>query len=140
MAITGGVCTSYKQDLFNGVHQPGDSYYICLVTSASTISPSTTTYTGISGEVANGNGYTTGGKALTGRNVSVDTGTVCLDFTDPVWATATITARGALIYNNTAAGKNAICVLDFGQDVSSTNDNFTVDLPAAGAGTSLLRL
>ena len=139
MAITQALCTSFKEDLLNGVHEPGDTYKIALYTSSATLGASTTAYTATN-EVANGNGYTTGGKTLAGRTVALDGTVAILDFTDPVWSAATFTARGALIYNDTAAGKNAIAVLDFGSDITATNGNFTVDFPAVAAATSLIRV
>lgn len=140
MAITQALCTQFLKDILDGVHEPGDTYKIALFTSAAALDAATTGYSGQAGEVANGNGYVTGGQALAGRASAIQGGKGTLDFTDPVWPASSITARGALIYNDTQAGKPAICVLDFGADITSTNDNFTVDLPASGAGTSLVRL
>jgi hypothetical protein len=139
MAITQALCNSFKLDLLDGVHETGDTYKIALYTSSATLGAGTTAYTA-SNEVASGNGYTTGGKTLTGRASSLDGTVAILDWTDPVWSAATFTARGALIYNDTAAGKNAIAVLDFGSDITATAGNFTVDLPAAAAATSLVRV
>lgn len=127
MAITTAVCVQYKTDCHNGVHQPGHTYKLALYTSAATLGATTTAYTA-SGEVS-GTGYTAGGVALTGRTVTTNGTAVDLDFTDPVWPTATITgARGCLIYNDSAAGKPAIAVIDFGADKSSSGAAFTVDL------------
>lgn len=139
MAITQAVCEQFYKDILDGVHEPGDTYKIALYTSAATLGAATTGYTA-SGEVANGNGYTTGGATLSGRATAIQGGRGTLDFTDPTWPASTITARGALIYNDTQPGKPAICVLDFGADITSTNDVFTVDLPASGASTSLVRI
>lgn len=127
MAITSAVCTSYKADCHNGIHQAGHTYKAALYTSAATLGAATTAYTA-SNEVS-GTGYTAGGITLTGRIVTTNGTSVDLDFTDPVWATATITgARGLLIYNDSVAGKNAICVIDFGADKNSSGAAFTVDL------------
>ncbi len=91
-------------------------------------------------EVANGNGYATGGQALAGFAVTLDTNTAVLDFTtDPTWPSASFTARGALIYNSTKANK-AVAVLDFGADITATNGTFTVTLPAATAAAGLIRI
>lgn len=125
MPITAGVCVQLKQDAFNGTHQPGDTYRIALYTNAATIGPTTTAYTA-TGE-ASGTGYTAGGMALAGRTVTVNGTSVDLDFTDPVWSNASITARGALIYNATR-GNAAMVVLDFGSDRTSSGAAFTVDL------------
>lgn len=139
MAITQAMCNVFKTAVLDGKHLPGHTYKIALFDSTAALDKATTAYSGQSGEVANGNGYTTGGKALTGRTVALSGDIGYLHFDDPVWAAATITARGALIYNDTLAGKDALCVIDFGGNITSTNGNFTVDLPASGA-TALLRL
>lgn len=137
MAITAGVCESYLQEIVAGTHTSADTYKIALYTSAATLSADTTTYT-TSGEIT-GSGYTMGGATLTGFSVTKDVDTVILDWTtDPTWPTSTITARGALVYNSSKAGK-AVAVLDFGADVSSTNDTFTVVFPVPAAATGLIR-
>lgn len=139
MAITAAVCNSYKQEVMQGVHEAADTYKVALYTSAATLSKATTAYT-TTNEVANGNGYTTGGATLSGFSVTIDADTAILDFTtDPTWAAATITARGALIYNSSQSNK-AVCVLDFGSDITSTADTFTVTFPAATAAAGLCRI
>jgi hypothetical protein len=138
MAITAAICNSYKQEILQGIHEAGDTYKIALFTSAATLSKATTTYAATN-EVANGNGYTTGGATLAGFTVSIATDTAYLDWTtDPSWASATFTARGALIYNSTQTDK-AVAVLDFGTDITATAGTFTVTFPAAGA-TALIRI
>jgi hypothetical protein len=138
MAITAAICNSYKQEILQGVHEAGDTYKIALFTSAATLSKATTAYAATN-EVANGNGYTTGGATLAGFTVSIATDTAYLDWTtDPSWAAATFTARGALIYNSTQTDK-AVAVLDFGADITATAGTFTVTFPAAGA-TALIRI
>lgn len=137
MAITAAVCTSYKQEVMQGVHEAADTYKIALYTSAATLGASTTAYSATN-EVS-GTGYTAGGATLSGFSVTVDGTTAVLDFTDPTWANSTITARGALIYNSTQSNK-AVAVLDFGADISSTNDTFTITFPAAAAATGLVRI
>ncbi len=139
MPITAGVCHSFKQDVLTGVHVAGDTYKIALYPTAATVGPTTTTYSS-TGEVANGNGYTTGGQNLVGFSVTLDTNTAILDFTtDPSWPAASFTARGALIYNSTKTNK-AVAVLDFGTDVTATNGTFTVTFPAATAAAGLIRI
>jgi len=139
MAITAAVCNSYKKEVLDGVHEAGDTYKIALYTSAATLSKATTAYSATN-EVANGNGYTTGGATLAGFTTALDTDTAMLDWsTDPTWPAATITARGALIYNSTQSNK-AVAVLDFGADITSTNGTFTVAFPAAAAATALVRI
>lgn len=137
MAISAAICTSYKQEVMQGVHEAADTYKIALYTSAASLGASTTAYTATN-EVS-GTGYTAGGATLSGFSVTVDGTTAVLDFTDPTWANSTITARGALIYNSTQSNK-AVAVLDFGADISSTNDTFTITFPAAAAATGLVRI
>lgn len=137
MAITAAICTSYKSEVLAGTHTSAHTYKIALYTSAATLDATTTAYTA-TGE-ASGTGYTAGGQALTGFTIGSSGTTAWIDFTtDPSWATATITARGALIYNSSASNK-AVCVLDFGSDISSTGGTFAVTFPAPAAGTALIR-
>jgi hypothetical protein len=139
MAITQEVCNSFKQQLLQGIHDSTDTYNIALYVSTATLNKSTTVYT-VTGEVATGGGYTAGGIALTGFSATLDTDTAILDWTtDPSWAAATITARGALVYNITDANK-ACFVLNFVTDIISTNGLFTVAFPTPAAATGLLRL
>lgn len=139
MAISQAMCSSFKTELLGGTHDlDTDSLYIALFTSSATLGASTTTYSSTN-EVANGNGYTTGGKLLTSPVISLDGTTAIVDFADVTWTESTITARGALIYNSSKSNK-AIAVLDFGADKVSTASDFTVVMPAAAAATALLRL
>lgn len=139
MAITAALCTSYKQEVLAGTHLSSNTYKIALFTSAATLSAATTAYAATN-EVANGNGYTTGGATLSGFTTGSSGTTAWIDFsTDPTWTTATITARGALIYNSSVSNK-AVCVLDFGADITSTAGTFTVTFPAADASNALIRL
>lgn len=135
--IQQALCNSYKLEAMSGVHQPGDVYKIALYTSAASINKNTTAYTA-SGEVPDGGGYSAGGIVLVGLVITLDGDVAILDFTtDPVWPAATITARGALIYN-ASQGDKAIGVLDFGHDVVSTDGPFTVTLPPPAAATALI--
>jgi hypothetical protein len=139
MAISAAICNSYKVEIFQGIHLAADTYMIALFTSAATLGKSTTVYSSTN-EVANGGGYATGGIALVGFTAALDTDTAYVDFsTDPSWANATITARGALIYNASRSNK-AVAVLDFGADKTSTNGTFLVTLPAPAAATALIRI
>lgn len=136
---TSGLTTSFKAEILDGIHLAADTYKIALYVAASTIGPSSTAYTATN-EVANGNGYTTGGVTLAGRQVVTDTGVAILDWTtDPVWAAASITARGAMIYNSTRSNKS-VAVFDFGADITSTNGNFTVTLPSPTAAAGAIRI
>ena len=137
MAITAAFCDSFKLEILEGVHQPGDVYKMALFQSSATLGSGTTAYSS-SGEVS-GSGYSAGGIALSGFAASLDGSTALLDWSDPTWPNATITARGALIYN-ASRGDAAVAVLDFGTDVSSTAGAFTVQLPAPTAGTAVVRI
>ena len=138
MAITTAVCNSYKQEVMQGVHASADTYKIALYTSAATLDKTTTVYS-TTNEVA-GTGYTAGGATLAGLNIALSGDTAVLDFTtDPSWPTASITARGALIYNS-SKGNKAVAAFNFGSDITSTNGTFTAQLPAPDAANGLVRI
>lgn len=141
MAITQALCTSFKQELMEGVHDfTSHTFKIALYTSSATLSAATTAYSATN-EVS-GTGYTAGGETLTvtGGAVSVSGTTAYIDFSDVTWTSATITARGALIYNDTAVGNPAVAVLDFGSDKTSTSGDFTVQFPTADASNAIVRI
>ena len=138
MAITQAIPTSFKAEILQGIHDSADTYKMALYTSAATLGTSTTAYSATN-EVA-GIGYTAGGATLSGFNVTTSGTTAILDFTtDPFWENATITARGALIYNSSKSNK-AVYVLDFGSDITSTNGTFAITLPTPDATNGLIRL
>ncbi len=138
MAITQAMCSSFKQQILLGEHDlDTDTIKIALYTSAATLSAATTAYT-TSDEVV-GTGYTAGGNTLAGATVSLTGTTAFVDFTDTTWTTATITARGALIYNSSKSNK-AVAVLDFGSDKTSTAGNFTVQFPANDSSSAIVRI
>ena len=138
MAITAAICTSFKQEILGGEHEAADTYKIALYTSAASLDASTSAYSATN-EVS-GTGYSAGGATLSGYTRSASGTTAWIVFTsDPSWASSTITARGALIYNSTNSNK-AVAVLDFGSDKVSTNGTFTVILPTADASNALIRL
>jgi hypothetical protein len=132
------MCSSFKQQILLGEHDlDTDVIKIALYTSAATLSAATTAYT-TSDEVV-GTGYTAGGNTLTGATVSLSGTTAYVDFSDTTWTTATITARGALIYNSSKSNK-AIAVLDFGADKTSTAGSFTVQFPANDSSSAIVRI
>lgn len=141
MAISQAMCTSFKVEILQGVHDftasTGDTFKIALYTSSATLGASTTAYT-TSNEVT-GTGYTAGGNTLTNVTPTSSGTTAFTDFADTTWSTATITARGALIYNSTESNK-AVCVLDFGSDKTSTAGNFTIVFPTADASNAIIRI
>lgn len=138
MAITSAVCNSFKQELFGGVHDVDtDVIKMALYTSAATLNATATAYT-TSNEVV-GAGYTAGGNTLTGATISLDGSVAIVDFSDTTWSSATITARGAMIYNSSKSNK-AIAVIDFGADRTSTNGLFVVQMPAANGTDAIIRI
>ena len=148
MAITQAMATSFKVDLLNGVHAFGttvtrgstnaDTFYIALYTSSATLNSTTTAYSATN-EVS-GTGYSAGGNSLTVSQTPTSTSTTAwLDFADSTWASSTITANGALIYNSTNSNK-AVAVLDFGGDKTSTNGDFTIVFPTADSTSAIIRI
>lgn len=138
MAITQGMCSSFKTEVFGGIHDlDTDTIKMALYTSTATLGAATTAYAATN-EVS-GTGYTAGGGTLTGAVISLDGTTAIVDFNDFTWTSASITARGALIYNSSKANR-AIAVLDFGADKTSTSGDFTVQFPAPAATTAIVRL
>ena len=135
MAITQAMCTSFKEDLLQkeqDLETGGDTIKIALFTSSASLDSTTTTYTGQTGEVS-GSGYTSGGVTLTNQVVATSGTTAYFDADDPEWTSASFTTAGALIYNDTLAGKNAIAVLSFGGDFTVTSGTFRIVFPAPGA-------
>lgn len=143
MAISQAMCTSFKVELLDGVHNfdtGGDTFKIALYTSSATLGASTTAYTTSNEVSSSGTNYTAGGNTLTVSQVPTSTGTTAfLDFADTTWSSATITARGALIYNSSQSNK-AVAVLDFGADKTSTNGDFTIIFPTADASNAIIRI
>jgi hypothetical protein len=132
--------TSFKKELMEGVHDfTTHTFKIALYTSSATLDATTTAYSATN-EVS-GTNYTAGGNTLTvtGGAVSTSGTTAYIDFSDTTWADATITARGALIYNSSASNK-AVAVLDFGADKTSTAGDFTVSFPTADASNAIVRI
>jgi|TARA_R110000765_G_scaffold298253_1_gene393349 hypothetical protein len=145
MAITQAMATSFKVALLGGDMDfssgTSDTFKIALYTSSATMSAATTAYA-TTNEVS-GTGYTAGGNTLAVAAVPTDGGsgtTAYLDFTDSTWSTATITARGALIYRNSGSGNPAVAVLDFGADKTSTGGAFTIQFPAASNTAAIIRI
>lgn len=140
MAITQSMCTSFKVDLLAGDQDfDTDVFKIALYTSSASLDASTTAYT-TSGEVPSTGNYTAGGNTLTVSTTPTSSGTTAfIDFADTTWSAATITARGALIYNSSKSNK-AVAVLDFGSDKTSTNGDFTIVFPVADASNAIVRI
>jgi hypothetical protein len=140
MAITQAMCDSFKVQLLNGVQNfSADTYKIALYTSTATLSNATTAYT-TSNEVATGGGYSAGGNTLTVSTLPTSTGNVAfLSFANSSWSNATITAAGALIYNNSKSN-TAVASLSFGGDKTSTSGTFTVIFPTPDATSAIIRI
>ena len=136
MAILQGMCSSFKQESWLGIHDlDTDILKLALYTASADLSQATTVYTQ-TGEVV-GTGYLAGGIPLTGVQVLLSGTTAYVTFNNPVWSGASFTCRGGLIYNETEANR-AIAVLDFGADKTASG-TFTIPMPAATATTALLR-
>ena len=142
MAISQAMCTSFKQELLEGVHNfknsGGSTFNLALYTSSASLGAATTAYT-TSNEIS-GTGYTAKGGALTRVDPTTSGTTAFTDFADLTFSSSTITANGALIFNDTASGDPAVAVLAFGGDKSSTNGDFTIQFPTADASNAIIRI
>jgi hypothetical protein len=141
MAISQAMCTSFKVQLLSGAQNFNTGttkvYKIALYTSSATLGATTTAYSSTNEVV--GTGYTATGNTLTVSQIPTSSGTTAfIDFADTTWSNATITARGALIYNST--DNTAVAVLDFGADKTSTDGDFTISFPTPDASNAILRI
>ena len=144
MAFSGNfMCTSFKKELLQGKHNftasSGNTFKLALYTNSATFNAATTAYTSAN-EVSNSGSYSAGGGALTNVTPTSSGTTGLTDFADLAFTSATITARGALIYNDTAAGDPTVAVLDFGADKTSTTGTFTIQFPTADASNAIIRI
>ena len=141
MAITQAMCTSFKHELLVGTHNftnsSGNSFKLALYTSSASLGAGTTAYT--SSNEASGTNYSATGAALTNVTPTTSGTTAFCDFSDLTFSNVTITARGALIYNDTQSDK-AVCVLDFGGDKTATAGDFTIQFPTADASNAIIRI
>ena len=135
------MCTSFKQELLVGTHNftasSGNTFKLALYTSSASLGADTTAYT-TSNEVS-GTGYTAAGAALTSVTPTTSGTTAFCDFADLTFSSSTITANGALIYNDTQSDK-AVCTLAFGGDKTSTSGDFTISFPTADATNAIIRI
>jgi|TARA_R110002126_G_scaffold176573_1_gene325183 hypothetical protein len=144
MAFTGNfMCTSFKVELMRAVHNfttsTGNTFKLALYDNSASFTAATTAYTATN-EVANSGTYSAGGGTLTNVTPTSTGTTAFTDFADLSFTTATITAYGALIYNDTAAGDPTVCVLDFGGAKTSTSGTFTIVFPAADSTNAIIRI
>lgn len=141
MAFTGNyLCTSFKKEVLEGLHDfnvGANTYKLALYDNNASFTAATTVYTATN-EVS-GTGYSAGGGTLTNIDPTTSGTTAFIDFADLTFSTATITARGALIYNSTN-GNRTVCVLDFGSDKTSTAGDFTIVFPTADANNAIVRI
>jgi hypothetical protein len=143
MAFTGNyMCTSFKKELMTATHDftasTGNTFKLAMYTNSASFTAATTAYTATN-EVS-GTGYSAGGGTLTNVTPTTSGTTAFADFADLTFSTATITARGALIYNDTASGDPTVVVLDFGGDKTSTAGDFTIVFPTADASSAIIRI
>tara|TARA_Y100000592_G_C5374916_1_gene270438 strand:+ start:50 stop:481 length:432 start_codon:yes stop_codon:yes gene_type:complete len=142
MAITSAICNSFKTEILTGVHNftasSGDTFNLALYTSSATLNKSTTAYT--TSEEVSGSGYTAKGNALTSVTPALSTDTAVCDFADTSFTSASFTARGCLIFNDSATGDPAVCAIDFGADKTVTSGTFTIQFPAADASNAIIRI
>ena len=147
MSILQAATTSFKVELLQGVHNFGpttpNTFKIALYTAAANLDATTTIYTATNEVV--GTGYTAGGNTLvistspTSGNNSANIPTAFVSFSNTSWASSTITARGALIYNSTQ-GNKSVAVLDFGSDKTTANTTFLITFPSADASSAIVRI
>ena len=143
MAFTGNfMCTSFKKELMEAKHNflnsGGNTFKIALDTNSASFTAATTAYTATN-EVT-GTGYTAAGNTLTRVDPTTSGTTAYTDFSDSTWSSSTITARGALVFNDTASGDPSVIVLDFSSDKSSSAGDFTITFPAADASNAIIRI
>ena len=149
ISITTAMPTSFKVELFKGVHNftasTGNTFKIALLkataSGSGTFGAATTSYSNLStDELGNGSGYTTGGNTLVSATPVADGTTAICDFADTTWSAATFTTSGALIYNDTAASDPACAVLSFGGDQTVSSGDFQIQFPVAAAATAIIRI
>ena len=144
MAFSGNfMCTSFKVELMKAVHNfttgTGDEFKLALYDNSASFTAATTAYTATN-EVSASGSYSAGGGALTNVTPTSSGTTAFTDFADLSFTSATITAYGAMIYNNTAAGDPAVCILDFGGAKTSTTGTFTIIFPTADSTSAIIRI
>ncbi len=143
MAFSGNfMCTSFKKELLEGVHNfknsGGNTFNLALYTNSASFNAATTAYTS-SNEVS-GTGYSAKGGSLTRVDPTTSSTTAFTDFADLTFGSSSITARGALIFNDTASGDPSVVVLDFGSDKSSSSGDFTIQFPTANSSSAIIRI
>ena len=145
MAITSAVCNSFKVEVLQAEHNftasSGNTFNLALYTSSATLNKSTTAYSS-SNEITNtsGSAYSAKGKALTSVTPALSTDTACCDFADVSWTSASSTANGCLIFNDSHSSDAAVCAIAFGGDKTVSSGTFTIQFPTADASNAILRI
>jgi hypothetical protein len=143
MAFTGNfMCTSFKVEILKAVHNftnsTGNTFNIAMYTNSASFTAATTAYTATN-EVS-GTAYVAKGNTLVNVTPTSSSTTALTDFSDSTWSSSTITARGAMIFNDTASGDPSVVILDFGSDKSSSSGDFTIVFPTADASSAIIRI
>ena len=144
MAISSAICNTFKTEILTAVHNftasSGNTFNLALYTSSASMGAGTTAYSS-SNEISNtsGSAYSAKGKALTSVTPVLDGSTAVCDFADISWTSASFTANGCLIFNDTQADK-AVCVVAFGGDKTVSSGTFTIQFPAADASNAIVRI
>ena len=152
MAISQAMCTSFKQELLQGIHNftngsgggtttstgSGNAFKLALYTSSASLGAATTAFT--TSNEASGTGYSSGGSALTNVTPTTSSTTALTDFADLTFSSVTLTAAGAAIYKSTGGGNELVLVLDFGGNKTATNGDFVIQFPTADASNAIIRL
>ena len=145
MAITSAICNSFKTEILTAVHNftasTGNTFNLALYTSSATLSKSTTAYSATN-EITNtsGTAYTAKGNALTSVTPVLSSDTAVCDFADTSWTSASFTANGCLIFNDSATGDPACCAIAFGGDKTVSSGTFTIQFPTADSSDAIIRL
>ena len=145
MAITSAICNSFKVEILKAEHNftasSGNTFNLALYTSSATLNKSTTAYSSTN-EISNtsGSAYSAKGKALTSVTPVLSTDTAVCDFADVSWTSASFTANGCLIFNDSATGDPAVCAIAFGSDKTVTSGTFTIQFPTADADNAIIRI
>ena len=145
MAITSAICNSFKQEVLQAIHNftasSGNTFNLALYTSSATLNKSTTAYT-TSNEISNtsGSAYTAKGKALTSVTPALSGDTAVCDFADVSWTSASFTANGCLIFNDSHSTDASVCAIAFGGDKTVSSGTFTIQFPTADATNAILRI
>ena len=145
MAITSAICNSFKVEILKAEHNStassGNTFNLALYTSSATLNKSTTAYSSTN-EISNtsGSAYSAKGKALTSVTPVLSTDTAVCDFADVSWTSASFTANGCLIFNDSHSSDAAVCAIAFGSDKTVTSGTFTIQFPTADADNAIIRI